>query len=100
MYVLMQFSLKHEQTSTISSCKQSPISALIFGDQSLERADFAVVHDSSPIGAGPSITLFQTLKDGESSDKVLSWRAAIKLVTWQLLSKFLCSLSVHVTQQS
>ena len=37
---------------------------------------------------------------GESSDKVLSWRAAIKRVTWQLSSKFLCLLSVRVTRQS
>ena len=44
--------------------------------------------------------LFQKFKDGESSDKVLSWRATIKRVIWQLNSKFLCSLSVHVTRQS
>ena len=28
---------------------------------------------------------------------VLSWRVATKQVTWQLSSKFLCSLSVRVT---
>ena len=32
--------------------------------------------------------------------RVLSWRAAIKRVTWQLSSKLLCSLSVRVTWQS
>ena len=30
MYVLMQFSAKHERTSTISSCKQSPIFCVSF----------------------------------------------------------------------
>ena len=44
--------------------------------------------------------LFRKHQDGESSDKVLSWRAAIKRVTWQLSSKFLCSLSVRITRQS
>ena len=44
--------------------------------------------------------LFRKLEDGESSDKVLSWRAAFKRVTWQLISKFLCSLSVRVTRRS
>ena len=46
------------------------------------------------------IALFQKLEDGESSDKVLSWRTNIKRVTWQLSSKFSCSLSVHITRQS
>ena len=45
------------------------------------------------------MVLFQKLGDGESSDKVLSWRANIKLVTWQLFSKF-CSLSVRETRWS
>ena len=76
------------------------ISASTFEDQRLERTDFAVVHDSPSIGAGPSITLFRKLEDGESSDKVLSWRAAIKQVTWQLRSKFLFLLSVYGTRQS
>ena len=100
MYVLMQLSLKREWTSTISSSKQSPIFCISFEDQRLERTDFAVVHDSSSTGAGPSVALFRKFEDGESSDKILSWRAAIKWVTWQLLSKFLCSLSVRVTQWS
>ena len=76
------------------------IRCTIYKDQRLERTDFAVVHDSSSIGAGPSVALYQNLEDGESSDKVLSRRAAIKLITWQLLSKFLCLLSVHVTRRS
>ena len=71
-----------------------------FEDQRLERTDFAVIHDSPSIGAGPSIALFQKLEDGESLDKVLSWRAAIKRVTWQLSSKFLRSLSVRITRTS
>ena len=33
--------------------------------------------------------LFRKLEDGELSDKVFSWRAAIKQITWQLLSTFL-----------
>ena len=45
-------------------------SVSIFEDQRLEQTDFAVVHDSSSIGAGPSVALFQKLEDGESSDKV------------------------------
>ena len=72
-------------------------SASVFKDQRLKQTDFTVVHDSSLIRVGPSVALFQELKDGKSSDKVFSWRATIKLVTWQLLSKFLCLLSVHVT---
>ena len=59
-----------------------------------------MVHASPSIGAVPSIALFRKFLDGESSDKVLSGRAAIKRVTWQLSSKFLCSLSVLVTRQS
>ena len=45
-----------------------------------------------------SMVLVRKLEDGESSDKVLSWRAAIKQVTWQLLSNVL--FSVYVAQQS
>ena len=97
-YVLMRFSQKRERMSTISKSKR--ISASSFEDQRLERTDFAVVHASPSIGAGPSIALFRKLYDGESSDKVLSWRAAIKRVTWQLSSKFICSLSVCATRQS
>ena len=41
-YVLMQFSPKHERTSTISSYKH--ISVSVFEEQRLERTDFAVVH--------------------------------------------------------
>ena len=101
MYVLMQFSPKRERMSTISSCKHKvQFSASVFEDQGLERTDFAVVHDSSSTRAGPSLVLFRKLEDGESSDKVLSWRVAIKRVTWQLLSKFLCSLSVRITRWS
>ena len=37
------------------------ISASIFEDQRLERTDFAVVHGSPLIGAGPSIALFRKL---------------------------------------
>ena len=66
----------------------------------LERTDFAVVYDSPSIGAGPSIALFPKFEDGEMSDKVLSWRAAFKRVTWQLISMFLYLLSVRVTKQS
>ena len=48
---------------------------------------FAVVHDSPSIRAGPSLALFRKLGDGELSDKILPWRAAIQRVTCQLLSK-------------
>ena len=37
------------------------ISVSTFEDQGLERTDFAVIHDSPSIGAGPSIVLFQKL---------------------------------------
>ena len=60
MYVVMQFSPKCEQMSTISSCKQSPIFCVTFWRPKLERTDFAVVHDSSSIGAAPSVAPFQT----------------------------------------
>ena len=63
------------------------VSASTFEDHRPEQADFAVVYDS-PIKAGPDIALFRKLEGGEPSDMVLSWRAAIKRVTWQLLSKF------------
>ena len=99
-YALKQSSLKHELMSTISSCNKVQFSASVFEDQRLKRTDLAVVHDSSPIGTGPSVALFQKLEDGGSSDKILSWRAAIKRVTWQLLSKFLCLLSARVTRWS
>ena len=56
-------------------------SASVFEDQGLERTDFAVVHNSSSTGTGPSVALFQKLEDGDSLDKVLSWRATIKRVT-------------------
>ena len=90
----------------MNECSPFPVvnkvqfSVSVFEDQRLKQTDFAVVHDSSSTGAGPSVTLFQKFKDGESSDKVLSRRAAIKLVTWQLLSKFLCLFSVRVTRKS
>ena len=71
-----------------------------FEDHRPEQADFAVVYNSPSIGAGRDVVLFRKLEGGEPSDKDLSWRAAIKRVTWQLLSKFLCSLSVRVTRQS
>ena len=83
-----------------SDVNKVQVSASTFEDQRLERTDFSVVHDSPSIGAGASIALFRKLEDGESSDKVLSWRAAIKRVTWRLISKLLCSLSVRVTRQS
>ena len=95
----MQFIPKHEQTSTISKFKWSSRFCVNFEDHRPEQADFAVVYNSPSIRAGPNIALFRKLEGGELSDKVLSWRAAIKGVTWQLLSKFFCSLSVciHVT---
>ena len=72
----------------------------IFEDHRCNQADFAVVYDSPSIGTGPDIALFQKFEGGEPSDKVLSWRAAVKQVTWQLLSKFLCLLSVRIALQS
>ena len=53
------------------------ISASTFEDQRLERTDFAVVFNSPPIGAGPSIVLFRKLEDGESSDKRFVLEGAI-----------------------
>ena len=82
-----------------NKCRPFPSSSEV-EDHRPEQADFAVVYDSPLIGAGQDIVLFRKLESGEPSDMVLSWRAAIKQVTWQLLSKFLCSLSVHVTQRS
>ena len=79
---------------------KSKFSASVFEDQRLERTDSAVVHDSSSIGTWPSVTFIQKFKDRKLSDKVLSWRATIKRVTWQLLSSFLYSLTVHVTRWS
>ena len=69
----------------------------VFEDQRLKLTDFAVVHDGPSTGAGPSVALFRKLKDGESSDgessdKVLSWRAAIKRVE----SHGSCSVSFYV----
>ena len=58
-------------------------------DHRSEWADFVAVHDSPSIGAEPGTAFFQNL---EVSDKVLSWRAAIKRVVWQPFSKVLCSL--------
>ena len=37
------------------------VPASTFEDQRLERTDFAVVHDSPSIGAGPGIVLFRKL---------------------------------------
>ena len=72
------------------------ISASTFEDQRLEQTDFAVVHDSPSIRAGPSIALFENSKMVSCQTR----RTIIKRVTWQLSSKFLCSLSVCVTRQS
>ena len=47
-YVLMRFSQKHERIN-------------VDQDQRCERTDFAVVHASPSIGAGPSIALFRKL---------------------------------------
>ena len=74
------------------------VSASTFQDSRYKWADFAVIHDSTSIRAGPDIVLLKKkLEDGKSSDKVLSWKTAIKWVTWQPLSKFLCLHSVCVT---
>ena len=93
-YILMR---KRKRTSTISRCRQSPNFCINFRRP---ETDFAVIHNSPSIRAGSSTALFQKLEDCESSNKVLSWWAAIKRVTWQLSSKFLCSPSVHATQRS
>ena len=76
----MQISPKRERTST-----KSKFSASVFEDKlkRLERTDFAVVRDSSSTRAGPSVAL-QKLEVGESLDKVLSWRAAIRVKTLHL----------------
>ena len=81
----MQFIPKCKQTSTIPGSNEVQVSASTFEDHRHKRADFTVIHDSPSIGAGPDTALFRKLKGGEPSDKVLSWRAAIKRVTWQLL---------------
>ena len=70
------------------------VSVSTFEDHTPKQADFAVVYDSPSIGAGPDIAL-RKLKGDEPLDKVWSWRAAIKRVAWQLLSKFFCLLSVR-----
>ena len=69
----IQTNIDHFQMYT-----KSKFSASVFEDQRLERTDFAVVHNSPSIGAGPSVALFWKLEDGELSGKVLSQRAAIK----------------------
>ena len=79
------------------SSNEVQVSASTFEDHRSKQADFAVIYDSPSIRAGLDVALFRKLESGEPSDKVLSWRAAIKRVTWQLLSKFLCSLSVCIT---
>ena len=71
-YVLMQFSQKHEQASTISRFKQCPnFLHQLLKTTDLNTHDFATVHDSPSTEAGPT-------GDGELSD-ILSWRATIKL---------------------
>ena len=82
-YAVIQFSPKceHQPFPVVNS----PIFCVSFEDKRIERTDFAVIHNSSSIMAGPSVALFQKLENGELSGKVFSWRAAIKLVTWQLL---------------
>ena len=93
----MQFCPRHEYNKhwPFPDVNKVQISVSTFEDQRLEQIDVAVVRDSPSIGAGPSIVLFRKLDDGESSDKVLSWRAAIKRVTWQLLSKFLFAFCLY-----
>ena len=86
-FALVQLIPKRKRRPFPGSSKVQ-VSASTFEDHRPEWADFAVFHDSTSIGTGTDIALFQKLEDGESSDKVLSWRAAIKQVTWQLLSKF------------
>ena len=98
----MQFTPKREQTLTISRFKWSSHFCVSFWRPQLDQnkptsLSFTI---SPSIGTGPDIELFQKLEGGEPSDKVLSWRAAIKWVTWQLLSKFSCSLSVRITRWS
>ena len=95
----MQFmcvSQKRERMSIISRCKQSPniLCQLLKtrGLNKLTSLSFTIVHQLEQDQV--AIVLFRKLEDGELSDKVLS---AIKRVTWQLLSKCLCSLSVCVT---
>ena len=101
VYALMQLFPKRKQVCwPFPGSSKVQYSVSTIEDHRPKRAEFTVVHDSPSIGAGPDIALFQKLKGGEPSDKVLSWKAAIKQVTWQLLSKFLCSPSVCVTRQS
>ena len=65
-----------------------------FEDYRPECTKFAVFHDSPSIGVETGMALFKT-QGGELSDKVLSWRDAIKRVTWQQV--LVCSLFVHAT---
>ena len=82
--------------SIISRCKQSPnILCQLLKTRDLNKLtslSFTIVHELEQ--GQVAIVLFRKLDDGELSDKVLS---TIKRVTWQLLSKCLCSLSVRVT---
>ena len=89
MQFISNCALTYERRGPFPVVNKVQFSVSVFEDQRLERINFTVVHDSSSIEAGPSVALFQELEDGESSDKVLSQKAAIKLVTWQLLNKFL-----------
>ena len=99
-YALMKFCSEHNQALTISRFKQSSSFCINFWRPRTQMNRLHIAHDSSSVGAGPGIALFFKLEGGEPSDKHLSWRAAIKRVAWQPLSKLLCSLSIHVTWQS
>ena len=56
MYVLVRNANKRRPFPDVNKVQ---ISASTFEDQRLERTDFAVIHDSPSIGAGPSIALFR-----------------------------------------
>ena len=71
-YALMQFIPNLNKRRPIPDSSKVQVSASTFEDHRPERADFAVVHDSPSIRAGPNVALFRKFEGGEPSDKVLS----------------------------
>ena len=97
MYIL---NLKCEQMSTISRVKNKD---QVFCDEDYRlkqtlccRSQIVYHMEQDQLGIAP----FRKLEDCDSSDKVLSWRSAIKPVTWPLFRKFLTCAHVHWVKQS
>ena len=89
-----------KKLSTISRCKQNANFCVKFWRRETQTNWLHCRSRKSIDRSRAKSSTYRKVEGGESSDKVLSGRTTIKWVIQQLISKFLCSLSVRVTRSS